>query len=150
MKVLSVILYSFLLLHLACKPAEESDPRPPVSMVPEIDIKSIDPIELQQFETVIFKIGYLDGDGNIGDEDADVHALEILDNRQNILHSFHVPPQSPIENIAIEGVLVVEVENVILLDQSNTSESLTFNIRLKDRAGNWSNTVTSQTLTVTK
>jgi len=139
-----------ILLFTACKKEEEPKINPPVSNTPEIKIEKINPLTVNQFESITFEISYIDGDGDIGTEDADVISLEILDLRDNILHTFHVPPQSPVSGVTISGVLVVEVKNLILLDQSNDSEDVIFNVRLKDREENWSETETSQTITVIK
>lgn len=140
----------FSIIFYSCGADKESDARPPISAVPEITKLETSPLEVNQFETITFTISYTDGDGDIGTEDADDFSLEILDNRENILNSFHIPPQSPGSGIVISGVLIAEVENLILLDQSNNSESVTFNVRLRDRQGNWSKTITSETVTVSK
>ncbi len=150
MRNLSIISSLILLLFSSCGKDEESKINPPISDIPEINIEKIDPVTVSQFESVLFEISYIDGDGDIGTEDADDHSLEILDLRDNILHTYHVPPQSPGSGITISGVLVVEVENLILLDQSNDTEVVTFNVRLKDRSENWSKTVTSESITVNK
>ena len=107
-------------------------------------------MSIKQFESITFHIRYTDGDGDIGSKNADVKSLEILDTRDDILHSFHVPPQSPVEGIAITGVLVVELENVILIDQDNVSEDIVFEIRLKDNKQNWSKVIESSPVTVLK
>ena len=70
--------------------------------------------------------------------------------RDDIVHAFHVPPQSPVTGIAITGTLVVTLENVILLDQNNQQEEAIFSIRLKDANQNWSDAVVSQPVTISK
>ena len=141
---LAVVLYS------CTKPEEDTEIQPPISAILEIKIERMFPKVINQFESVTFHISYTDGNADLGDEDADDHALEIIDQRDSILHTFHVPPQSPIPNIIISGVLEVDIENVILLDQNNSTESATFKIRLRDKAGHWSPSVVSPTLTINK
>ncbi len=146
-------LLAFVLVILvvsSCGKKEENTVNPPISDVPEVSIEKIEPMSIDQFESLHFEISYIDGDGDIGTEDADDHSLEIVDQRDNIIHTFHVPPQSPGSGISISGVFAIELENVILLDQSNSSEEILFSVRLKDRAENWSNTVTSDPVTVNK
>lgn len=135
-------------LFAACSKTEDSQPMAPISDIPSIEIEKISPMAIDQFESLNFEISYIDGDGDIGSEDADDHALEITDNRAAIVHTFHIPPQSPSSGITISGVFVVELKNLILLDQAAESEKATFNIRLKDRAGNWSKTRTTEEITI--
>ena len=88
------IIFSLAVLS-SCGDKTENTVNPPISDVPSVTIEKIVPVDIQQFESIFFEISYIDGDGDIGTEDADDHSLEILDNRDNILHTFHVPPQSP-------------------------------------------------------
>ena len=135
---------------LACSKKTESDLIPAPSVIPAIAFQNITPKSIKQFDDLMIYIYYQDGDGDIGDLDADELSLELVDERDSILHAFHVPPQSQIENIYIRGTLEIHLENIILLDQSNAQETITFKARLKDRAGNWSNKVTTPTITIVK
>lgn len=151
MKKSLVIVFSILLGSISCsKEEDDSLGASPISEMPEISIEKITPNPVNQFESLVFEIAYTDGDGDIGDEDADVHSLEITDRRDGILHTFHIPPQAPDVEIVIKGVFVVELENLILLDQSNDSEEAEFSVRLRDRAGNWSDIVISDPVTINK
>jgi hypothetical protein len=150
MKLSSTIWISMLILFFACSKNEENEPFSPTSSIPKINLEKLSPSTVKQFESLTFHIRFTDGDGNIGNQDADVQALEILDTRDDILHSFHVPPQSPVEGVAITGILVVELQNLILLDQNNTTEKVVFEIRLKDNKQNWSNTIESSPVTIVK
>lgn len=150
MRLVTVILVSIVTTLFACSKVEENETFSPVSSVPKISLEEISPLSIKQFESITFHIRYTDGDGDIGSKNADVKSLEILDTRDDILHSFHVPPQSPVEGIAITGVLVVELENVILIDQDNVSEDIVFEIRLKDNKQNWSKVIESSPVTVLK
>jgi hypothetical protein len=150
MKGITAIYLSLLLVFLACSKKDENEPYSPTSSIPKISLEYLSPKTVTQFETLTFHIKYTDGDGDIGSENADVQSLEILDTRDDILHSFHVPPQSPITGIAITGVLVVELENLILLDQNNSSEQVVFEIRLQDNKQNWSNVIESTPVTIVK
>ena len=145
----SVVLLIVVLFWTACKKDEASDPNPPISDVPAIEIVSLSSSSINQFDDLTFTISYQDGNGDIGDENADAAVVFITDNRASITHEFHVPPLAPAgESIAIQGNLLVVLENVILLDQNNTSESATFTVRLQDRSGNSSNEVVSSSVTI--
>ena len=140
-----------LAILLSCsKESDDGLGASPISKIPEIKIEKVSPNPVSQFENLVFEISYTDGDGDIGNEDADVHALEITDRRDDILHTFHIPPQAPDAGIVIRGVFVVELENLILLDQANNSEEAEFSVRLQDRSGNWSDVVISEVVTINK
>ena len=145
-----MIILAIAILLFSCKTEEESTAQPPLSTKPNIEIVKVEPLTINQFESIIFEISFIDGNGDIGTEDADDHPLEITDNRKAVVNTFHIPPQSPGEGLSVKGVFVVELENVILLDQSNDTESTTFDIRLRDREGNWSAVKTSPTITINK
>jgi hypothetical protein len=148
--------YSLLALALpvfmgSCKKDEEPEINPTISDVPAIEIISVSPGNITQFENLTFTVKYTDGNGDIGFDDADEPAIFIIDNRAGLLNEFHIQPLAPAgSDIAIEGNLQVVLENVILLDQNNTSETATFSVYLKDRAGNLSNTETSVAVTITE
>ena len=90
-----------------------------------------------------------DGDGDLGDYDADTLSLWITDTRFPLTEKFHIPPLAPQgSSISIEGDLHVTLEHIILESTTSMSEDATFTIKLKDRAGNWSNEVTSGTVTI--
>jgi hypothetical protein len=152
MKILKIFGSALLaiLLWTACEKEERipADPTPPVSNVPAISLGSM-PTTYNQFDDVTLFVNYQDGDGDIGFADADSAVVFVTDNRDDILFTFHVPPLTPdgVE-VTIQGTLEVVVENVILLNQSGTAETTTFTVQLIDRAGNWSNEVTTPTLTI--
>jgi len=128
-----------------------NDPLPKVSDTPSISLKSISPTVVKELDGIEFTIFYLDGNGDIGFYEADSNSLFITDNRFPLTEAFHVKPLAPYgSSIAIQGELVVTLNNVILKDPTKTSEQATFTIKLKDRAGNWSEEVTSSAVTVTK
>lgn len=147
----SILIFSMAFLLTSCGgKTEENDKIAPVSDIPSLSIEKLEPAIINQFESISFEIKFTDGNGDIGTEDADDHSLFILDTRDSILYSYHIPPQSPVENVTITGVFLVEIDNVILLDQSNTSETIVFDVSIKDRADNYSKIVKSIPVTVNK
>lgn len=118
-----------------------------VKVVPESN-------QVQQYvDGLSFTISYSDGDGDLGTEDPDIPSIEVIDTRDPSLlqFDFHLSPRAPLgAKIAITGALNIVLNHSILIDQDNDSEKTTFKIRLKDRAGNWSNEVETGEITVTK
>jgi hypothetical protein len=150
---MSIRIIFFLVLSLVIMSCEKeefkpADPLPTVSHVPSISLGTM-AITYNQFDDVVLYVNYTDGNGDLGFEDADTPVVYVTDNRNDIEFNFHVQPLSPpgVE-IAIQGQLQVVVENVILLSQSNPSETVTFSVKIIDRAGNWSNLVTTPVLTI--
>ena len=134
----------------SCGKDESTDPNPPISPIPAIELKSVSPNSIHQLsDSLVFEINYTDGDGDLGDYDADTLSLWITDNRFPLTEKFHIPPLAPQgTTIAITGTLNVTLDHIILKDQSASSESATFTVRVKDRTGNWSNEVISSAITI--
>lgn len=150
MRLLSIL--TLVLLLQACTKTEviENQPNGPISKVPSLTIERVSPLNVQALqEPIEFLLFYQDGDGDLGFYEADSLSLFITDDRINITQGYYVPPLSPSgTEIAIQGNLKVQLDNTILVDTNSTSESVTFSVRIKDRAGNWSNTATSDPVTV--
>lgn len=117
--------------------------------IPQIAIVKFEPSNIIQFkDSVKITLSYEDGDGDIGFENADINSLEIKDTRLSKPDYYYVPPQAPLgSKIAIKGQLVVKLRNLFLLGTGN-AETTTLEIRLTDRAGNWSNKVTTPEITI--
>ncbi|MEQ8325119.1 MAG: hypothetical protein RIC15_11190 [Vicingaceae bacterium] len=146
----SVVIVFLFLLASSCNKQEENEAFAPVSPIPQIELLKVEPLELSQFEDLVFHIRYSDGNGDIGTADPDDHSLEITDKRANVLHTYHVPPQYVVKNVAITGVMQISLENVVLIDQDNDQEQAVFSIRLRDNKSNWSQRVNSPTITINK
>ena len=137
------ILLLVLTVFCSCK-NEEDTPK-----IPELNLVSITPLSLVQFEESIYiVIGYKDLDGDIGYENPDSYALQIKDNRLTNPDWYHVPPLSPIgSNVSIEGELSVKISSLFLLGNGSQEET-SFSIRMIDRAGNWSEEITTPQITI--
>lgn len=142
MKKISLVLL-LLTVIFSCK-KEEDAPK-----IPEISLISITPLSLVQFEESIYiVIGYKDLDGDIGYENPDSYALQIKDNRLTNPDWYHVPPLSPIgSNVSIEGELSVKISSLFLLGNGSQEET-SFAIRIIDRAGNWSEEITTPQISI--
>lgn len=147
-------LYSkFLLLALvsglflsSCK--KSSQP----SVVPAIEYKSVNSSTVKQFDgSLVFTIHYKDGDGDLGENNADVKNLFLVDNRIGITYKYRIQQLSPDgSTIPIEGNLDVTLSAVALTDTLLTQQNATFSIYVTDRAGHESNHVTSGNIVILK
>ena len=154
-KHLSVKICYLLLLVLficACKKKKAEAILPPISTTPVIELLTVTPKSVHAFsDSLVFSVKYTDGDGDIGDFNADSLSLVLIDNRNsNLVEKYPIAAAAPANvKVAVQGIYRIVLDHTILLNSSNASETTTFSIQLKDRAGNWSNTATSETITVT-
>jgi hypothetical protein len=140
-----------LVATLSCKKKyEDNEPNPPISHTPEIELVKVSPTTVQQLDdSIVFTIHYTDGDGDLGFASADSMSVELTDNRFPLTFYYHLQPLSPNNTtVAITGELPIVLDNTILQNSNNQPEQATFSIRIKDRANNWSNKITTQTITV--
>jgi len=131
----------------ACSEPEINEP---ISEIPDIELLSTGPYTVRALEdSIIFLLHYMDGDGDLGFNSPDSLSLYITDNRIGLTESLFVPLLAPEgSGVSIQGELEVELKNTILIDSASDAESVTFDIVLRDRAGHFSNVVTSPVITV--
>ena len=134
-----------ILVLFSCKKDE------PYSTTPEIEFISLTPSSTDEFSNnITLKISYKDGDGDIGYVDPDIYSLFIKDARLPRADEYHVQPLTPPDQpIQIEGELSINLAGLFVLG-SDSTETTRFTVKLRDRAGNWSNEVVSTNITVTK
>lgn len=130
----------------------ENEINPPISEIPVIDSVEVWETTVQQYvDSLVLVVHYIDGDGDLGFEDPDETAIEVVDTRDEDLLVFRFPlsPRAPIgAAISIQGSLNLVLPNTILLDQNNEQETTQFGIRLRDRANNWSEWVYTPVITI--
>lgn len=153
-----IIIFSILILSLASctkeldDKIEDNNKQDPISEEPVIALMSVSTNEVTAYEDpLMFKISYIDGDGDLGTDNPDVYSIELIDNRDPALFIFnyHLSPRTPEgSSLAVQGELDVVLDNSILLDDDNESEMTTFSIRIKDEAGNWSNVVETEAIKI--
>lgn len=140
---------------------------PDYSDVPEIRFVSFSKAEMDQGlindDSVIMTIYFQDGDGDIGFEDNN-RDITLIDNRTGDVYEQFKLPVVPIEGTGngISGEIRIVVFNQCCVYPASTnippceenppaefsSNDLSFDITLKDRAGNESNTITTSTITL--
>ncbi|MCE2496085.1 MAG: hypothetical protein J4F31_05855 [Flavobacteriales bacterium] len=136
-----------LILGLAAGCAKEVDNG--ISNVPAIEIRQVSPLTIEEFDgNVKVFLKYQDGDGDLGYPEADSLSLEVWDARLAEPDWYYVPALAPVgEVLSIKGELEITLNGTFILG-NGTSETTTFTMRIHDRAGNWSNTVETPTITI--
>src|SRR4051794_17178036 len=96
-------------LFSACK----KDDAVKYSDTPEITFVSISPASVTEFEdSITIVISYVDGDGDLGENNASVNNLFVTDTRINITYPFRIQQLAPDDaGIAIKGKLNVVLKN---------------------------------------
>ena len=119
--------------------------------VPRIALVKIEPTEVKQFtDSLKITFTYEDGDGDLGNDNADINSLEVQDERLAKPDFYYVPPMAPVDaKIRIKGQMTMNLRNVFLLGTGNI-ETTTFTVRIKDRSGNWSNPIRTPEITITR
>ena len=116
---------------------------------PIIEFKSISPATVQEYsDNIIITISYSDEDGDLGENNPDIHNLFLEDNRNGIVYQFRIPHLAPDNNsIAIEGDFNITINGSGITDESS-SQQVNYSIYVKDRVGNKSNTITTSNITI--
>lgn len=140
-RILMVLVLS--MVFFSCKKEEEK----PQS--PTLVYKSISNTEVFSFENnlkVVFS--YEDFQGDLGTTDPDELTLFVKDARLSTPDMYHIPPMTPeLQELHIKGNYEVELSTLFLLG-NGASETTKFSIQLRDRAGNLSNTIETDIVTI--
>lgn len=130
-------------IMIACHKDEAID-----SSTPTIELVSVSSTSVQEGDPLTFRIKYTDGDGDLGENDANAKNLFLTDNRVNVTYEYRIQELSPSgSSVIIRGNLDVKL-NTTAITNGSESQSVTYSIYVKDRAGNQSNTVTTESITI--
>jgi hypothetical protein len=143
--------YTYTLLFIGFLSFQACSKDSTVNNVPVIKFLDVNSTEIKEFkDSLIIRFEYIDEDGDIGENDPDINPLLIKDRRLSEADFYFVKPLSPPNSgIKIQGVISVQIKNTFLLGTGN-SEITQFDIKLRDRAGNWSNNISTPQITITK
>jgi len=135
--------YILIVLLFSCKKDNT------LSVVPTIEFQSISPLTAKEYIVdIIITISYADEDGDLGENNPDVHNLFVQDNRNDIEYKYRIPELSPSGSvISIEGTFTIKINGTGITDESS-SQQVNYTIYVKDRAGNSSNTVSTSSITI--
>lgn len=119
--------------------------------VPEIDLVGISHDTIRQYEdALLITIQYKDGDGDIGFEDPEEYALFVRDIRLESFDGFYIGPVAPPDaNVPIQGELTIEFPSLFLFG-NGAVEQTRFEIKLIDRAGNESNLLETELISIVR
>jgi hypothetical protein len=139
----------YILLLSATISSCKKDKKIEISTTPVIEFVSITPGSAKEYQDkIIITISYKDGDGNLGENSPDVKNLFLTDTRNNVTYKYRIPQLAPSDaSIAIQGSLPIVLQNTAITNGA-TSQSVSYTVYLKDRAGNQSNTVSTSAITV--
>lgn len=121
-----------------------------IPVEPEIELISVSPTQVKAFQdSIVFVVEYTDGDGDLGTNIDTERNVFILDQRLNVTHEFRLKQLAPDgADVPITGRFDVTLPSTIKADSTTASESIVFELYVVDRAGNQSNTVVSEPVTV--
>lgn len=149
MKKLLVPVYILIICSLvaACK----KDKKITYDDVPQLSFSSISPDPAKEFEdSISISFNYTDGNGDLGENNANTDNLFVTDTRINITYPFRVQQLSPDNStIAIKGNLRVILKNTGITNGSS-SQQVTYQLYMVDRSGNQSNTISTTPITINK
>lgn len=136
------VLFVFITIA-ACKKKDE-DPVAPV-----IEFKGISVSTVEQFDNnPVITFTYEDYQGDLGETDPDNYSIRVKDSRLNGYDWYHVPPMTPdLKELHIKGSYSLELNSLFLLG-SGDEETASFSVQIRDRAGHWSNIITTPNVVV--
>ena len=143
-----ILFLSFCWLFANC---EKINIDPVFSTTPAIKLLEISHEEVIEFQdSLVIRIEYEDGDGNLGNPDTDVNSLFIKDSRLDTEDGYFVGPLAPVgADISIRGTLKIEVGTFFLLG-NGSQEKTVLTIYMKDRDGNDSNVLETDPIIISR
>jgi hypothetical protein len=129
------------LLH-GCKKDE-------VSVAPTISIANLSNYTVVEYTNAIeVTINYEDHQGDIGTTDPDEHSLFVSDERFAEQDGYHIDPLTPdLQSLHVRGSLRVSLRPLFIMG-NDSIETTRLTFELRDRAGNVSNRVMTEEITI--
>ncbi len=121
------------------------------SNIPEIHLVSLSQDTIRQYQDVLYiRIGYQDGDGDLGFENPGEYALFIRDIRLEAFDGFYVGPLTPPDvKVPIQGELNIEFPSLFLFGNGDV-ELTRFQVKMVDRAGHESNLLETDNVAIVR
>ena len=142
----SLLSFYLLLLLVSCTRTSPDPAFPPEPVIKALEI-SHDTL-VQFIDQLVVKIEYEDGNGDLGNADADINSIFVKDSRLAEPDEYYLAPLAPDNaNVSITGTFDLKLSATFLLG-NGTEEKVTYDIYLVDRAGNQSNTISTGELLV--
>ncbi len=123
----------------------------PLSPVPKLEVVSMGPGVVREFkDSLVIVLDYQDGDGDLGGIPADSNNLFVIDNRIDVPFAFRIQELVPGgAEVPIKGRINLVLQNLYLTGSAQ-QEQLNFDIYAIDKAGNMSNRITTENISVVK
>ena len=141
----------FLFLFLLVTACEKVVEEPVFDATPRIELIELSQNSLLQFQDQLkIRIAYEDGDGDLGNLDADVNSIFVKDSRLAAPDEYYLAPLAPEDaSVSIQGTLELKLSPTFLLGNGDR-ETVVYTIYLIDRAGNQSNIIETEEITILK
>lgn len=148
---LSLAIYLIIIFHvLSC--TKKTLPEP-ISNTPKIKYIEASPLFIKEHkDTLILKIGHIDGDGDLGEDSTEKENLFINDDRigSEFTRGFRFSRIKPGENPSpITGNLILKIPNILITD-SSSSQNFRLSAYIVDRKGNKSDEIQTSIITINK
>ena len=119
-----------------------------VDNTPKISLLGTSTTSVTEGQAVTISISYSDADGDLGENTSNATNLYLVDNRVNVVYKYRIQQLAPVgESIGIKGNLNLGVNGLTITDGSS-SQNVTYNIYVIDRAGHQSNSVTTGAINI--
>lgn len=132
-----IILASALILILlnSCK-KKEDEPAFAFGNTPNVTSVALNLNSVRAWQdSIVFTVGYNDGDGDLGENEEGIENLFIRDSNTGVTTGFRIPQLAPDNSkIKIQGTIEVVLRSVGKLGSGN--ENTSFFVWVVDRAGN--------------
>jgi hypothetical protein len=142
----TIYLYSLLSVAMlsGCKKDDES-------AAPVIELKDISATNVVEYNNAIeVTIGYEDHQGDVGTLDPDEYSLFVADDRFTEQDGYHIDPLTPdLQALHIRGSLRLVLRPLFIMG-NDSMETTRLTFELRDRAGNVSNSVTSEDIIISR
>ncbi|MFN8321561.1 MAG: hypothetical protein U0T74_02775 [Chitinophagales bacterium] len=121
-----------------------------ISNIPSISFISVTPNPAVKYQDeLVITLECTDGDGDVGENTPDVKNVFVTDSRNNVTSSFRLSQLAPDNaGIIVRGRLNIHLLPPGFVDDSHSTETVTYSVYLKDRAGHTSNTIQTTAVTI--
>jgi hypothetical protein len=120
---------------------------------PELEFVSISPPEVEELrDSMVITMRFRDGDGI----QEDFANFEVKDLRPTLADSvakiFYKFPEYTTNtcNPSIQGTITIVVAPTLVFPRNLQTQKTAFSVRLRDAAGNWSNTIETDSITINR
>lgn len=118
---------------------------------------------IEDLDTMIIRVGFTDGDGDLGD--ADSVNIILKDSRDGFENIFKIKPIPALgSGDGISGTIAIKLTNnpntkyfcctfpntrvTCIPSTEYPFDTMSYSIRIRDRAGNWSNSIKTETFSI--